>query len=141
MRLTHLLAIAALLCAGETFAQTTSNSSLAAAQGTESIVAWDSAADQFRISPLPQLDFIARNTLADNSADRMQQDRYNPGQRVTSLPLFPGPDISCLRIRSYRVARDNRDSDSTHLVSYTTCVQAENLRVYRTVVHPQDDGR
>jgi hypothetical protein len=141
MRLTHLLTFAALLCAGQAFAQTTSNSSLAAAQGIASIVPSDSAVDQFLISPFPQLDFIAQNTPADNSADRMQEDPYNPDQRVTSLPPFPGPDISCLRIRSYRVARDNRDSDSTHLVSYTTCVRAENLRVYRTVVHPQEDGR
>jgi hypothetical protein len=128
MRFTHLLAIAALLCAGQTFAQTTSNFS-------------DSTADTalLRISPYPQLDFIAQNRPVDDSTDMQAQS--DADQRMTPLAPFQKPDISCLRIRSYRVARDTPDSDSTHLVSYTTCVRAENLRVYRTVLHPQEDGR
>jgi hypothetical protein len=29
--------------------------------------------------------------------------------------------ITCLKLRSYVVARDSKNSDSTHLVSYSTC--------------------
>jgi len=35
----------------------------------------------------------------------------------------------CLNIRSYVVARDSKDSDSTHLVDYSTCQPASRYRL------------
>jgi hypothetical protein len=41
-------------------------------------------------------------------------------------------DNTCLTMRSYVVARDSEDSDSTHLVSYTTCQPSARYRVKTT---------
>jgi hypothetical protein len=44
----------------------------------------------------------------------------------------PGADTVCLKIRSYVVARDDRDSDSVHLVGYSTCQPASRYRLRKT---------
>jgi len=41
-------------------------------------------------------------------------------------------DTTCLTMRSYVVARDSKDSDSTHLVSYSTCQPGARYRVKTT---------
>jgi hypothetical protein len=48
---------------------------------------------------------------------------------VPPKPATGSDDISCLNIRSYVVARDSKDSDSTHPVSSTTCVPASKYNV------------
>jgi hypothetical protein len=47
------------------------------------------------------------------------------------LTGMEGPDGTCYAIRSYVVARDSKDSDSTHPVSYSTCQPAKRY-VLRT---------
>lgn len=42
-------------------------------------------------------------------------------------------DYYCLKIRSYLVARDSKNSDSTHLVGYSTCLPASRYRLRTTV--------
>jgi hypothetical protein len=42
-------------------------------------------------------------------------------------------DQYCLKIRSYQMARDSKNSDSTHLVGYSTCLPASKYRL-RTAV-------
>ena len=44
-------------------------------------------------------------------------------------------DNTCFAIRSYVVARDSKDSDSVHLVRYTTCVPAGKYRLKTTEAH------
>jgi hypothetical protein len=44
-------------------------------------------------------------------------------------------DTTCLKIRSYVVARDSKNSDSTHPVSYSTCQPASRYRLRTTEVH------
>jgi hypothetical protein len=151
MRLTHLLAIAALLCAGETFAQTTQNRSMDASQNVLPIASSDisaaelSSGNQFRISPYPQLDFASQSSASNDSMDRIHVDQYDPNRPTIKLPVYSGAyygsDVYCYRIRSYRVVRDSRDSDATHVDGYSTCVRAENLRVYRTDDRRTDDRR
>ncbi len=41
-------------------------------------------------------------------------------------------DTTCLKIRSYVVARDSKNSDSTHRVSYSTCQPASRYRLRTT---------
>ena len=48
-----------------------------------------------------------------------------------------GGDSYCLKIRSYVVARDSKNSDSVHPAGYTTCVPASRFRL-RTTVEPQN---
>ncbi len=50
-------------------------------------------------------------------------------------------DITCLKIRSYVVARDDRNSDSTHMVSYSTCQPAERYGLKTTDLRIQTGGR
>jgi hypothetical protein len=53
--------------------------------------------------------------------------------RITPLPDGQlADDTTCLTMRSYVVARDSKDSDSTHLVSYSTCQPAARYRVKTT---------
>jgi len=46
----------------------------------------------------------------------------------------PGDDTVCLKIRSYVVARDDKDSDSVHLVGYSTCQPASRYRLRTTQI-------
>jgi len=43
-------------------------------------------------------------------------------------------DATCLKIRSYVVARDSKNSDSTHPVSYSTCQPASRYRLRTTEI-------
>jgi hypothetical protein len=45
-----------------------------------------------------------------------------------------GDDILCYKIRSYVVARDNKDSDSVHPVGYSTCQPASRYRLRTTQI-------
>lgn len=50
---------------------------------------------------------------------------FTPGGQLVS-------DTTCFAIRSYVVARDSKDSDSTHLVHYSTCQPASRYRLRTT---------
>jgi|HubBroStandDraft_4_1064222.scaffolds.fasta_scaffold80789_2 hypothetical protein len=39
-------------------------------------------------------------------------------------------DTFCLTMRTYKVARDNQDSDATHAVGYSTCQPAARFRTH-----------
>lgn len=58
------------------------------------------------------------------------------------LGQFQSPENTdvniCFKMRTYVMARDSKDSDSTHLVRYTTCTPA-NARVVQKTAHPQAD--
>jgi len=47
-------------------------------------------------------------------------------------------DVSCLSIRSYVVARDEKDSDATHLVKYSTCQPTSRYRLKTAVATVRD---
>lgn len=54
------------------------------------------------------------------------------GHSASVAEHFPSPweaDQACYMIRSYVVARDSKDSDSTHPVSYSTCQPSERYRL------------
>jgi hypothetical protein len=52
-----------------------------------------------------------------------------PGNNFVFSPGATILDGYCLKIRSYVVARDSKDSDSTHLVHYSTCQPASRYRL------------
>jgi len=65
---------------------------------------------------------------------------YSPGLNQFGVPIpkawltgldvqLPG-EIFCLKMRTYKVARDNPDSDATHAVGYTTCQPAARFRTH-----------
>jgi len=45
-------------------------------------------------------------------------------------------DATCYTMRSYVVARDSKDSDSTHLTGYSTCQRATKYRLKTTEQRP-----
>ena len=51
-----------------------------------------------------------------------------PAQRYFSR-MKREEDGTCLKLRTYKVARDDRDSDSTHLVDYFTCQRASKFQM------------
>ncbi|MFZ0818192.1 MAG: hypothetical protein WAM78_21880 [Candidatus Sulfotelmatobacter sp.] len=68
-----------------------------------------------------------------NPLDRIHIEEYSPRSAQFSVPLFllrnqdlqPLDDNSlCYTMRSYKVARDNPRSDSTHAVGSSTCQPA-----------------
>jgi hypothetical protein len=64
----------------------------------------------------------------------------NSGQRDQPLQLqYLGPDTprECLKMRMYKVRRDDPQSDSTRLVNYSTCLPAARIQTY-SVKHPVD---
>ena len=52
-----------------------------------------------------------------------------------------GDDTVCYKIRSYVVARDNKDSDSVHPVGYSTCQPASRYRLRKTQIQTESSDR
>jgi len=84
---------------------------------------------------------------AKSPLDRLQIDQFriDPSGRALKLEAKADPvvlgseslpidgllpdDTTCYAIRSYVVARDRKNSDSTHPVSYSTCQPASRYRL------------
>jgi hypothetical protein len=150
MRLSHLLAVVMLLsfCAGQLSAQSQSNASRpVASRATPAANTSDTTAPgQFRLSPYPQLDFIAQDSRgnesgihvdADQSADRTGEALSQLQLQVSRQKWFSQSDFECYAIRSYLVVRESPHSDVTHRDGYTTCVPANRVRMYTTIYHPR----
>jgi hypothetical protein len=58
---------------------------------------------------------------------------------LEDMPL-QGDDI-CYTIRSYVVARDSKDSDSTHPVKSSTCLPGSRYHLKTAVAHSRDENR
>jgi hypothetical protein len=107
---------------------------------------------------------IVPNQPDDSNAvkDRLnsqQIDKYKVFRLKTSpRTLLLGPEVdddmilsgldgegdgvtTCLKIRSYVVARDSKDSDSTHPVSYSTCQPSSRYHVKTTEIRTQSVDR
>jgi len=58
---------------------------------------------------------------------------FTPDIGPDGLVVSPGrpleADTTCYAIRAYVVARDSKDSDSTHPVRYSTCLPANRYRL------------
>jgi len=94
------------------------------------------------------------DTLTDKSSlNYLQIDKYKlvPSKKdARTLLVGPQADAgmilsglgegvdgvtTCLKIRSYVVERDSKNSDSTHPVSYSTCQPSSRYRVRTTEIH------
>jgi len=60
----------------------------------------------------------------------------SPSEQIFASPGGRFLDMTCLKIRSYVVARDSKDSESTHLVHYSTCQPAGRYRVKTIQLQP-----
>jgi hypothetical protein len=79
--------------------------------------------DQFRYDP-------------DTFDFRTGRSKWEPKTRELRLGTRPDGDTTCYAIRSYVVARDSKDSDSTHPAGYSTCQRASRYHLKTTVGEP-----
>ena len=133
MKIPHLLAAVLVVCAAPAFAQNQTTplvqpGDLASKAETlpdfSTPIATPSqttASEPWRIIPnsAPELDSAGGLPIS------LQLDRSKALAQLAraerELVLRSNEDITCYKIRSYLVARDNKDSDSTHPVGYSTC--------------------
>lgn len=54
---------------------------------------------------------------------------FSPQMFPPPTAIHPAPDDLCYAIRSYVVARDDKDSDSTHPAGYSTCQSARRYQL------------
>jgi hypothetical protein len=142
------LAACVLLCSGFAFAQQNPamhGSSVAPAASEKAAV----SAEPWSISPnIEAKANVPQDPLARLETSQPPKYKNDQGQDTKTF-FLPSPgkgfiispealaDNSCFAIRSYVVARDSKDSDSTHLVAYTTCVPSRKYQVRRVVGTPE----
>lgn len=145
---THLLVATLVLCAAGVFAQdqqATNYSAQAVPSASDSAVPantepWRIIPKQAQESNLPSLSTNLLNTPTQSVDDDGRAPMILPGPdsklRIhipsNGYPITLPSDSVCYYIRSYLVARDSKDSDSTHLVGTSTCQPAARYRVKTT---------
>ena len=80
---------------------------------------------------IPPLEF-RRPVLPPGLQPPFHLDRISPPQKIlryVQLPADEQSDSACYSIRSYRVTRDDPESDSTRLVGYSTCQPAARFQL------------
>lgn len=106
-------------------------------------------ADWNAISGLAAKNSVPQDPLARLEASQPPEFKINNGHN-TEVLFIPDPsqafvmspdslsaDSVCLKIRSYVMKRDGKNSDSTHLVGYSTCQPAKKFQLRTTVGSPE----
>jgi hypothetical protein len=97
--------------------------------------------------PQPSLDSTApsaRPDLLNSDANAIAIDKFRPAnerpkfdfRNLSSVHLPEDATKVCYMMRSYIVAREDRDSDSTRLVGYSTCQPSLNYELRTTGSKP-----
>ena len=153
MTLIRLLLASLLLCSLSAFSQDQQiGTALVPGNNISSYVANQDAA----VTPSEPWKIIPNRASAQSldSADRIRVDQFRLDQGQVDLrtgkskpeaktrTLVMGldgrldDDATCYTMRSYVVARDSKDSDSTHLTAYSTCQRASKYRLKTTEQRP-----
>jgi len=149
MTLTRVFAAALVVCSALALAQTKADSLPGSDQpAAASKPATAPSSEPWKFIPKPPADATAER----NPVDRLQIDKYKVFRSKTDArTLLLGPDADagmflsgidgqlgaetiCYKIRSYVVARDAKNSDSTHPVSYSTCQPAARYQLRTTEI-------
>ncbi len=95
----------------------------------------NSALDRLRISDYhaPQFNQVVRPDVLRPNAD--------PTLLPPVLKSQQDADTTCLSMRSYVVARDSKDSDSTHPAGYSTCQPTSRYRLKSTEIRVESQDR
>ena len=152
MPVARLLIALLLVCSASSFAQKQSAPFTGSTQAAESNSAEVTPPAPWKIIPDQPVDAGAGR----NPMDRLRTDEYKVFQlkrdgrtrilsldadTVASLEGQPATESICYSIRSYVVARDDKDSDSTHPVGSSTCQPASRYRVKKALVEPGSSDR
>jgi hypothetical protein len=93
---------------------------------------------------------VATSVKADSlnsAAEAMPIDKFRPANErphnfdlrtLGSIHIEEKRDSVCYTMRSYIVARENRDSDSTKLVGYSICQPSSKYELRITVEDPEE---
>lgn len=150
MTLARLLLAALLICSLPAFSQDQKSnaSQIPGSAISSAVTSKDSVvgpAEPWKTFPSPPAD------LRSDSKDqiRVDQFRYDPNTfdfrtgrskwepktdvMISRLDTHLDGDTTCYAIRSYVVARDSKDSDSTHPAGYSTCQRASRYHLKTTV--------
>lgn len=147
MPLARLLTALLLVCSAAAFAQGQSEPYTGSTQAPEV-----TPSEPWRIIPDEPADGgTGRNPLERLRTDQYKVFRFKPDGRtrilildadtVASLEGQPVTDSICYSIRSYVVARDHKDSDSTHPVGSSTCQPASRYHVRNAQGEPASSDR
>jgi hypothetical protein len=153
MTLARLLAAALLLYSTAALAQAVSNSlnelteTAPPSKSVETVVP-----DPWKLVPNLSTDFNLGRTppdrpLIDPKTFQFQSDGHALQWKADDPLLAPGSDgqtdadTTCYTIRSYVVARDSKDSDSTHPAGYSTCRRATRYHLKAAVGQPVSADR
>ena len=146
MTLARLLVAVLVVCSAAAFAQQKTDSLAIPAQAADA-GNFAKAAPSERLSLIPNQSAIAstrRNPMGSIRVDQYKADDYamnKDGKIFLPYRILTGGgladedennDTTCYKIRSYVVARDSQNSDSTHPVSYSTCQPAARYKVKTT---------
>ena len=150
MTLPRLLTAAVFVCASLAFAQD-QQVSLNAGAGSQPAVSAKSdlstvakSSEPWQFGQLETAADSARTPLERIAGDQLQikTHKFLDGRRfrMNNREVIPDPDsdialtgdVTCYTMRSYRVARDSKDSDSTHAAGYTTCQPTAQYRLKTT---------
>lgn len=152
----RLLTAAALVCAASAFAQEHTSSATRPNRTAEPEKSAQAAATEpWKLVINQPVDWNAgRNRLQQFQIDayKIERSRIEPNGRPLGLdsridPMIVvsegqlGDDTVCYKIRSYVVARDDKDSDSVHPVGYSTCQPASRYRLRRTQIQSNSSDR
>jgi hypothetical protein len=140
MTLARLLAAALVLCSLSAFAQNQQppkQSDVATGKFSPPLL-FDTAAtpsEPWKFGPdKPRYLRFGQNALDTKrlSEGRLDQIKSDPPLRLKVETL--DADATCYRIRTYVVARDSKDSDSTHPAGYSTCQPSAQYQLKTTVL-------
>jgi hypothetical protein len=82
---------------------------------------------------------LSKEQLADNSCYNSPSFPTKPDRLLAEAEVES--DTTCYSIRTYRVARDSPDSDSTHPVGTSTCQRATRYQLKSADIQQETAGR
>jgi len=99
--------------------------------------------EPWRIIPNQTASFDSvQNALDPARLDQYRLDQINGDPSLRHLKLDAlDADTTCYTIRSYVVARDSKDSDSTHPAGYSTCQPAARYGLKTTEIRSGSQDR
>jgi len=139
MRLTGLLALLLFVlivffaAPAASYAQTSSTTLIEIEKADSSHVAVSPHKPKVDIGQLSDYPLVASQPLVEHEGDLVMQLPSADVSHETTL----GDDYSCFTMRSYIMARDDKDSDATHLVRKVKCTPARKFSVKSADVHVQ----
>ncbi len=147
MTLARLLAAAFVLCSLPAFGQDQQppKQSNIASGRTFLPLSFDTAAklaEPWKFVPdMPRYLHFEKNALDPKrlGEDRLGQVKSDPSLRLKVETL--DADATCYTIRTYVVARDSKDSDSTHPAGYSTCQPSSQYQLKTTVLRSGNQDR